>query len=119
MPNLQRYSLKASLLLTLVPALLSTLPLMAQAQSSQAEALRNRLEYAATGTELVVGSVRLHTGQLMLDIYADTDFALAWTRAEQFDGRSIHRRSGAKDCLAAVNLLWQPGDQAGENRKQQ
>jgi murein L,D-transpeptidase YcbB/YkuD len=86
MPKLQRFKLGAAVVLTLIPALLSLLPLTVQAQSTRADMLRARLEHGAQGAELIVGGVQLHTGQIMLDVYAGTDFKLVWTRADQLDG---------------------------------
>jgi murein L,D-transpeptidase YcbB/YkuD len=86
MPKLQRFSLRTTLMLTLTPALLSLLPVTVQAQSDRADMLRSRLEHGAQGAELIAGGVHLYTGQMMLDIYANTDFELAWTRDEQLDG---------------------------------
>jgi len=86
MPKSPYFSLRAALLLTLAPVLLSLLPVTAQAQSDRTDMLRSRLEHGTQGAELIAGGVKLQTGQLMLDIYANTDFKLAWTRDEQLDG---------------------------------
>jgi murein L,D-transpeptidase YcbB/YkuD len=55
----------------------------AAAQSAASELLRERLEYAALGGELVISDVRLHAAPLMLEVYAASNFELLWTRPEQ------------------------------------
>jgi murein L,D-transpeptidase YcbB/YkuD len=58
-------------------------PHPAAAQSTPEELLRQQLEYGALGGELVIGGERLYTAPLMLQLYAESDFGLLWTRTEQ------------------------------------
>lgn len=61
------------------PGMLACLVLStAIAQSATSELLRAQLEYGGQGGNVVVGGERIHTAQLMFQIYADRDFEPLW-----------------------------------------
>ena len=55
----------------------------AAAQSAAAELLRQQLEYGSLSGESRMNGESLHAASLMLELYAENDFALLWTRPEQ------------------------------------
>jgi murein L,D-transpeptidase YcbB/YkuD len=74
----------------------------AAAQSATAELLREQLEYAALGGDMVIGGIHLQTAPLMLEVYAASNFELLWTRPEQLAAlEKIVRRLDAEGLDAA------------------
>jgi len=55
----------------------------AAAQSAASELLRQQLEYGSLSGESRMNGESLHAASLMLELYAENDFALLWTRPGQ------------------------------------